>query len=84
MDDRVRFRRRHGRDVFVVSLRRTELRQPVGVLFSRCKPRFSTSYGRYARAKLAYVGAMIVMYMAFSLVPELFNKAANIGAGDDP
>jgi len=33
---------------------------------------------------LAYVGAMIVMYMAFSLVPELFNKAANIGAGDDP
>ena len=67
----------------MVSLRRTELRQPVGVLFSRCKPRFSTSYGRYARAKWAYVGAMIVTYMAFSLVPELFNKVANIGAGDD-
>ncbi|SFH94166.1 hypothetical protein [Bradyrhizobium sp. cf659] len=51
--------------------------------FSRYKPRFSTSYGRYARAKWAYVGAMIVMYMAFSLVPELFNKVANIGAGGD-
>jgi uncharacterized protein (DUF2062 family) len=53
--------------------------------FSRYKPRFSTSYARYARAKWAYVGAMILIYVVFSLVPELFNTIVNMGtAGDRP
>lgn len=53
--------------------------------FSRYKPRFSTSYGRYARAKWAYIGAMMLMYVAFSVVPGLFNAVANMmGAGRDP
>lgn len=51
--------------------------------FSRYKPRFSTSYSRYARAKWAYVGVMMVIYVAVSLVPELFNAVANIGARSD-
>jgi hypothetical protein len=51
--------------------------------FSRYKPRFATSYARYARAKWAYVGAMILVYVVFSLVPELFNTFVNIGAAGD-
>jgi len=51
--------------------------------FFRYKPRFSTSYGRYARAKWAYVGAMMVVYMAFSLVPGLVNAFASLRASDD-
>jgi hypothetical protein len=51
--------------------------------FSRYKPKFSTSYARYARAKWAYVGAMIFIYTVFSLVPELFNAFANFGAAGD-
>ncbi|MBR0827545.1 hypothetical protein JQ596_18630 [Bradyrhizobium manausense] len=52
--------------------------------FSRYKPRFFTSYARYARAKWAHVGAMIVIYVAFSLVPELFNTITAIAAKGDP
>jgi hypothetical protein len=52
--------------------------------FSRYKPRFSTSYARYARAKWAYVGAMILIYVGFSLVPELFNAITTIAAAGDP
>ena len=51
--------------------------------FFRYKPQFSTSYGRYARAKWAYVGAMMVVYMAFSLVPGLVNAFASLRASDD-
>ncbi|WP_441235405.1 hypothetical protein [Bradyrhizobium sp. 930_D9_N1_4] len=51
--------------------------------FSRYKPRFSTSYGRYARAKWAYVGAMMLMYVVFSVVPGLFSAVVNIGARED-
>ena len=40
--------------------------------FCRYKPRFSTSYARYARAKLAYVCAIIAIYLLFSLVPQLY------------
>ncbi len=53
--------------------------------FSRYKPKFSTSYARYAWAKRAYVGAMILIYLILSLVPELFNTFVNIGpTGDRP
>lgn len=51
--------------------------------FFRYKPRFSTCYGRYARAKWAYVGAMMVVYVAFSLVPGLVNAFASLRASDD-
>jgi hypothetical protein len=51
--------------------------------FSRYKPRFSTSYGRYARAKWAYVGAMMVVYVALSFVPGLVNAFAGLRGGDD-
>ncbi len=51
--------------------------------FARYKPRFSTSYMRYARARLAYLGAMLLIYAIFSLVPELFAAIASIGAGAD-
>src|SRR3954466_1648980 len=47
--------------------------------FSRYKPRFSTSYARYARAKWAYVGAMILIYVVFSLVPGIFDVIAGAG-----
>lgn len=51
--------------------------------FSRYKPRFSTSYGRYARAKWAYVGVMMVVYVALSCVPGLVNVFASLRASDD-
>jgi len=51
--------------------------------FSRHEPRFSTSYARYAWAKWAYVGTMMFIYAAFSLVPELFNTLNAIAATGD-
>src|SRR5262249_53355924 len=50
--------------------------------FARYKPRFSTSHARYARAKWAYVGAIIVIYVAFTLVPELFSAVSGIEASE--
>ena len=41
--------------------------------FARYKPRFSTSYARYARAKWGYVWALISVYFVFSLIPEYVN-----------
>lgn len=39
--------------------------------FTRYKPRFSTSRRRYARAKLGYVCAMLIVFFVFSAAPEL-------------
>jgi hypothetical protein len=50
--------------------------------FARYKPRFSTSYGRYVRAKLGYVCAILVIYLVFALVPELFGVFAGVGADE--
>jgi len=48
--------------------------------FARYKPRFSTSYARYAWAKWGYVWAIISVYFVFSLTPEYFN-AITAGEG---
>jgi len=42
--------------------------------FARYKPRFSTSYTRYRRAKLCYVCAIVLLYFVFSFVPQLFTS----------
>jgi hypothetical protein len=46
--------------------------------FARYKPRFATSSQRYWRAKWSYVGAITLMFLVFSLVPELFIGLAGI------
>jgi len=48
--------------------------------FARYKPRFSTSYARYARAKWGYVVAIVLLYGVFSLVPELFTTLTALEA----
>jgi hypothetical protein len=48
--------------------------------FARYKPRFSTSYARYAWAKWGYIWAIISVYFVFSLTPEYFN-AITAGEG---
>ncbi|UPT87452.1 chloride channel protein [Bradyrhizobium barranii subsp. apii] len=40
--------------------------------FTRYKPRFSTSRRRYARAKLGYECAILIVFVVFSAAPELF------------
>lgn len=52
--------------------------------FARYKPRFSTSYKRYIRARLAYIGAILSIYAVFSLVPELFTTFAYLGTNVEP
>ena len=49
--------------------------------FARYKPRFATSYARYARAKWGYVCAIVLVYLIFSAVPELFAAFAGFDAG---
>src|SRR5262245_2206464 len=51
--------------------------------FARYKPRFSTSHARYARAKWAYLVAIILIYGGFTLVPELFSTLAVIQVSAD-
>src|SRR5215831_10103862 len=51
--------------------------------FARYKPRFSTSHARYARAKWAYLVAIILIYGGFTLVPELFSTLAGIQVSAD-
>jgi hypothetical protein len=41
--------------------------------FSRYKPRFSTSYRRYAHAKCGYVLAIVLLYLLFSSIPDIYN-----------
>jgi hypothetical protein len=40
--------------------------------FSRYKPRFSTYYPRYTRARYGYVLTFIIIFVVFSAVPEIF------------
>src|SRR5436190_7096154 len=40
--------------------------------FARYKPRFSTSRRRYTRAKLGYVGSIVIVFLVLSAVPEIF------------
>jgi hypothetical protein len=47
--------------------------------FARFKPRFSTSYTFYRRAKLGYVCAIVLLYGILSFVPELFVVLAGAG-----
>jgi hypothetical protein len=51
--------------------------------FARYKPRFATSYARYARAKCGYVAALVLIYVVFSLVPELFYAIAGAEPNGD-
>jgi hypothetical protein len=52
--------------------------------FARFKPRFSTSYALYSRAKLGYVCAIILLYCIASFVPELFIALAGPQANAIP
>src|SRR5262245_20858651 len=48
--------------------------------FARYKPRFATSQTRYARAKLGYLFAIILLFLALSLVPGLYKELAGFDA----
>ena len=52
--------------------------------FTRFKPRFSTSYTLYTRAKLGYACAIILLYCILSFVPELFVALAGAGPNAIP
>ena len=52
--------------------------------FARFKPRFSTSYTLYTRAKLGYACAIILLYCILSFVPELFVALAGAGPNAIP
>ncbi|MGZ8371390.1 MAG: hypothetical protein ACXW3G_00420, partial [Rhodoplanes sp.] len=41
--------------------------------FARYEPRFATSHALYARAKWAYVGAVVVIYVIVSLTPGMYS-----------
>lgn len=40
--------------------------------FARYSPRFSTSRRRYVRARLGYVCAILILFVIFSAIPEVF------------
>jgi hypothetical protein len=44
--------------------------------FARYEPRFATSHALYARAKWAYIGAVVGIYVILSLTPGMYNALA--------
>ena len=44
--------------------------------FARYEPRFATSHALYARAKWAYIGAVVGIYVILSLTPDMYNAIA--------
>jgi hypothetical protein len=52
--------------------------------FARYKPRFSTAYAKYSRAKSLYILAILLCYFLISLIPDLFDALFRNQAGDGP